>query len=121
MGTILGIKSIIYPILNLVEACVYGAILLIGGGTKFIAKVLNVFCNTFEECTFGVIIAVGYRKNIVGGNTGLIRCTRGNDKVNTCKKCAKYSSNFIILTYICLLYTSPSPRDGATSRMPSSA
>ena len=23
--------------------------------------------------------------------------------------------------YICLLYTSPSPRDGATSRMPSSA
>ena len=27
----------------------------------------------------------------------------------------------IILTGICLLYTSPSPRDGATSRMPSSA
>ena len=25
------------------------------------------------------------------------------------------------LPYICLLYTSPSPRDGATSRMPSSA
>ena len=25
------------------------------------------------------------------------------------------------LFYICLLYTSPSPRDGATSRMPSSA
>ena len=25
------------------------------------------------------------------------------------------------LTYTCLLYTSPSPRDGATSRMPSSA
>ena len=25
------------------------------------------------------------------------------------------------LYYICLLYTSPSPRDGATSRMPSSA
>ena len=24
-------------------------------------------------------------------------------------------------TYNCLLYTSPSPRDGATSRMPSSA
>ena len=24
-------------------------------------------------------------------------------------------------TYTCLLYTSPSPRDGATSRMPSSA
>ena len=25
------------------------------------------------------------------------------------------------LVYTCLLYTSPSPRDGATSRMPSSA
>ena len=25
------------------------------------------------------------------------------------------------LSYCCLLYTSPSPRDGATSRMPSSA
>ena len=27
----------------------------------------------------------------------------------------------IALSYDCLLYTSPSPRDGATSRMPSSA
>ena len=27
----------------------------------------------------------------------------------------------IHMTYDCLLYTSPSPRDGATSRMPSSA
>ena len=26
-----------------------------------------------------------------------------------------------LLLYCCLLYTSPSPRDGATSRMPSSA
>ena len=29
--------------------------------------------------------------------------------------------NFIILLYFCLLYTSPSPRDGLLSRMPSSA
>ena len=28
---------------------------------------------------------------------------------------------YIVLSLICLLYTSPSPRDGATSRMPSSA
>ena len=28
---------------------------------------------------------------------------------------------FRFIQYICLLYTSPSPRDGATSRMPSSA
>ena len=28
---------------------------------------------------------------------------------------------FSTRVYVCLLYTSPSPRDGATSRMPSSA
>ena len=30
-------------------------------------------------------------------------------------------SNAITSTYVCLLYTSPSPRDYAASRMPSSA
>ena len=33
----------------------------------------------------------------------------------------KESSNSNIFTYVCLLYTSPSPRDGLLSRMPSSA
>ena len=34
----------------------------------------------------------------------------------------KYGSkDFLVLTYTCLLYTSPSPRDLSTSRMPSSA
>ena len=32
-----------------------------------------------------------------------------------------YDLEMGIVTTICLLYTSPSPRDGATSRMPSSA
>ena len=31
------------------------------------------------------------------------------------------SDGYINLTYTCLLYTSPSPRDGLLSRMPSSA
>ena len=35
---------------------------------------------------------------------------------------AKFVENvFSVDTYICLLYTSPSPRDGLLSRMPSSA
>ena len=34
---------------------------------------------------------------------------------------AAKSQNEIILAYPCLLYTSPSPRDGLLSRMPSSA
>ena len=44
--------------------------------------------------------------------------------VNTfgCQMNARDSEKIIgILMMICLLYTSPSPRDGATSRMPSSA
>ena len=33
----------------------------------------------------------------------------------------RFSMNFGILPLVCLLYTSPSPRDLSTSRMPSSA
>ena len=36
--------------------------------------------------------------------------------------CAKFDiCSFIVNSFICLLYTSPSPRDYAASRMPSSA
>ena len=33
----------------------------------------------------------------------------------------QYQALADVIAYACLLYTSPSPRDGATSRMPSSA
>ena len=33
----------------------------------------------------------------------------------------KYIAKFLDMSYICLLYTSPSPRDRQKSRMPSSA
>ena len=33
----------------------------------------------------------------------------------------KYIAKFLDMPYICLLYTSPSPRDATLSRMPSSA
>ena len=36
-------------------------------------------------------------------------------------KDTKIGKNVIIDPYVCLLYTSPSPRDGLLSRMPSSA
>ena len=35
--------------------------------------------------------------------------------------CARHSKEVLDLLYGCLLYTSPSPRDSMTSRMPSSA
>ena len=41
------------------------------------------------------------------------------DKVPVLGIC--YGAQFLANHYGCLLYTSPSPRDGATSRMPSSA
>ena len=37
------------------------------------------------------------------------------------KELSVYSSPTRLTLYICLLYTSPSPRDGLLSRMPSSA
>ena len=48
-------------------------------------------------------------------------------KIGTLRKGAKavinrlYDSGHFIIIYTCLLYTSPSPRDLSTSRMPSSA
>ena len=41
--------------------------------------------------------------------------------INLYKTAAKIEEASAALSKICLLYTSPSPRDGATSRMPSSA
>ena len=44
-------------------------------------------------------------------------CRVAGQLVNTLKPCKMYE----IYIYICLLYTSPSPRDRQKSRMPSSA
>ena len=46
-----------------------------------------------------------------------------NQKHDTIKKYPKHDEVLMpLVTFLnCLLYTSPSPRDGATSRMPSSA
>ena len=51
--------------------------------------------------------------NAVAGTGGLIRVTAAPTFPTECK--------FPGGTYTCLLYTSPSPRDLSTSRMPSSA
>ena len=44
-----------------------------------------------------------------------------NEGAPSLQDCLQQGKNQIAAGYICLLYTSPSPRDGATSRMPSSA
>ena len=52
----------------------------------------------------------------VAGFTGLVRDTNSNAIVNVNK-----SEYQLYMSRVCLLYTSPSPRDLSTSRMPSSA
>ena len=48
------------------------------------------------------------------------QCAQYYDEVLTFSD-STYEENLTQLGYICLLYTSPSPRDGLLSRMPSSA
>ena len=53
------------------------------------------------------------------GKSTFIRCiNRMNDVIDICKVTGNIEMDGI---NICLLYTSPSPRDGLLSRMPSSA
>eukprot|EP00831_Metopus_contortus_P025007 TRINITY_DN2167_c0_g1_i1.p1 TRINITY_DN2167_c0_g1~~TRINITY_DN2167_c0_g1_i1.p1 ORF type:complete len:156 (-),score=24.68 TRINITY_DN2167_c0_g1_i1:125-592(-) len=57
-------------------------------------------------------------------NTQYILIATGPKKKKLVKEVHEYSaihSVFIIKPFVCLLYTSPSPRDLSTSRMPSSA
>ena len=49
------------------------------------------------------------------------KCDAGQYYCYTDKKCKDIPKGFMVDPKGCLLYTSPSPRDGATSRMPSSA
>ena len=62
------------------------------------------------------------REELIGINAGIVKSVSEN--------LLKYSPNAVIIvvsnpmdtmTYFCLLYTSPSPRDRTRSRMPSSA
>ena len=55
---------------------------------------------------------------------GLPRSFGHNKGVSVLKEIIKASKNIdckVLTVYACLLYTSPSPRDGLLSRMPSSA
>ena len=82
---------------------------------------------TFIDCTFG---GGGYSKAILNfPGTKVIAIDR--DKITKQyadtlskdfpKRFSFYQEKFSNINKICLLYTSPSPRDGLLSRMPSSA
>ena len=54
-------------------------------------------------------------------NCSVIKSDRGISSLNSLKKILKGKVCTDCQNYSCLLYTSPSPRDGLLSRMPSSA
>ena len=71
----------------------------------------NVFGEPLESCS----------KNPLTGwmRDGCCNTDKNDRGVHTV--CAKVSDKFLDWSKNCLLYTSPSPRDGLLSRMPSSA
>ena len=70
-----------------------------------------VYCVYNDKSFMGNAMEYGYLAVTDKGRLLMIRYDFIGD--GNCGSCP--------LTAICLLYTSPSPRDGATSRMPSSA
>ena len=67
--------------------------------------------------TGATVLAVG-TSSVVGGNQVMDKVNKGPEK----RRDATVERVMMELQpYICLLYTSPSPRDATLSRMPSSA
>ena len=56
-----------------------------------------------------------------GGNASCATCHAFIDPEHYAASGERTEAEQDLLDMVCLLYTSPSPRDGATSRMPSSA
>ena len=68
--------------------------------------------------SIGIGVAVLFQTS----GTALESITKGNyETQGRFKGLASVKESFGRATYVCLLYTSPSPRDLSTSRMPSSA
>ena len=59
--------------------------------------------------------------SIENGIKELFESDKYRQYLSTMSRFHRYSVNNTMLIYICLLYTSPSPRDISGSRMPSSA
>ena len=105
-----------------------------GAGSFSVGLIGDTFGNniTISPAVPLTITANGYSFNIYGNfsvsasnvtfanTTGafIFRATSGNISINTNGVDLKFGMS---ITNTCLLYTSPSPRDGLLSRMPSSA
>ena len=80
-------------------------------GEKTLGRILNVLGDPITTCSDDPV-------------TGFFRdgcCNTDENDRGVHTVCAKVTSEFLEWSKNCLLYTSPSPRDGLLSRMPSSA
>ena len=78
----------------------------------------------FLDCSDVELIASAYETGLIDGVTTnpSLMMKAGEDPVHVIKEIASiFPWNSSISAEVCLLYTSPSPRDGLLSRMPSSA
>ena len=68
------------------------------------------------------LLNYSHLKRITHDNTSLSNVCRSNNFKDFINHTNTLIKNFVSVNYkTCLLYTSPSPRDGLLSRMPSSA
>ena len=91
-----------------------------------LSKRLNVMTESLptREAMEGIEVVSSYETFKQGGNRvtiGLQNMTRGKIILKKGTKVAHISAANIVPPMLCLLYTSPSPRDATLSRMPSSA
>ena len=85
-------------------------------------EIINNPSSRFDSTGMAGVVNIRYRENTDYGLTGELGLSYGVGQLSKRKAdlptdLGSYSNN----PKICLLYTSPSPRDGLLSRMPSSA
>ena len=97
MGGLFG-DTIVGSLLTIVPLSASDGILTITITSLFLTIILNIFCSGFIGSEIKKIVEFLYRSSKI-----------------------TYSLLLLLIVKICLLYTSPSPRDGLLSRMPSSA
>ena len=70
---------------------------------------------------FNVNLPDGEVKTFQATSSGIVELNPSGDPISNSFVIESESSKFFLFHHSCLLYTSPSPRDGLLSRMPSSA
>ena len=97
-------------------------------GREYVEELKNRVLNGGAEITYDEALKLAHEDlDILAASANEIREYFCGDRCDVCSvisvkegRCTE-NCRYCAQSRICLLYTSPSPRDGATSRMPSSA